>query len=208
VKVIGLTGGIASGKSLVARFLRELGAEVIDADAVAREVVEPGTAALREIAEAFGPEIVRPDGTLDRRALADRIFRDAGARARLNAITHPRMKETMREKLIALARQGVKIAVLEAALLLDAGWDDLADEVWVTVAPRDTAAQRTAQRSGLEEAEVLRRIEAQMSDEERIRRADVVIDTGGDMEATRVQTLERWQDLQKRLAVPSAEPGV
>jgi len=206
--IIGLTGGIGSGKSTVARLLEEQGAVVLSADLVGHEVYEPGRPAHGEIVDAFGPEVLAPDGTIDRKKLGAIVFADPAQLQKLNAITHPRMKEMMREKLIGLARQGVKIAVLEAALLFDAAWDDLADEVWVTVAPRDTAAQRTAQRSGLEEAEVLRRIEAQMSDEERIRRADVVIDTGGDMEATRVQTLERWQDLQVRLAVPSAEPGV
>ena len=206
--IIGLTGGIGSGKSTVAKLLEEQGAVVLSADLVGHELYGPGRPAHGDIVGTFGREVLAGDGTIDRKRLGAIVFSDPAELRKLNAITHPRMKEMMREKLIDLSRQGVKIAVLEAALLFDAGWDDLADEVWVTVAPALVAAHRTAERSGLSEEEVVRRIEAQMSNEERIRRADIVIDTDCDLEGTPVQTLERWNDLQRQLAIPSAEPGV
>ncbi len=198
--VIGLTGGIGSGKSTVGKLLEQQGAAILSADRVGHEVYRPGRPAWQEIVDAFGREIVAEDGTIDRQKLGAIVFASPRELKRLNAITHPRMKGMMREKLRQLARGGHAVAVLEAALLFEAGWDDLADEVWVTVAPPQVAAERTAARSGLPPEQVLGRIKAQMSNEERIRRADVVIDTDCDLEGTNGRTLERWTELQKRLA--------
>lgn len=197
--VIGLTGGIGSGKSTVARILEEQGAHILSADLIGHEVYLPGRPAYREIIEAFGEEIVAEDGTIDRKKLGAIVFSDPRRLRKLNAITHPRLKGMMREKLAELKRSGVRVAVLEAALLLDAGWDDLADEVWVTVVEPEIAAKRTAARSGLSEQEVMKRIKTQMSNEERIRRADVVISTEGDLEDTRRRTLKEWEALRTRL---------
>lgn len=197
--VIGLTGGIGSGKSTVARILEEQGAHILSADLIGHEVYLPGRPAYREIIEAFGEEIVAEDGTIDRKKLGAIVFSDPRRLRKLNAITHPRMKGMMREKLAELKRSGVRVAVLEAALLLDAGWDDLADEVWVTVVPPEIAAKRTAARSGLSEQEVMERIKTQMSNEERIRRANVIISTEGDLEDTRRRTLKEWEALKTRL---------
>lgn len=197
--VIGLTGGIGSGKSTVAKLLEERGALLLSADLVGHEVYQPGRPAWREIVDAFGREIVAADCTIDRKKLGATVFSDPKHLARLNAITHPRMKGMMRGKLTDLERQAVRIAVLEAALLFDAGWDDLTNEVWVTVAPPQVAARRTAERSGLSVEEVLRRIEAQMSNEERTRRSNVVIDTDRDLEETIRQVEEHWNELQQRL---------
>ncbi|MDO8615143.1 MAG: dephospho-CoA kinase [Dehalococcoidia bacterium] len=202
--VIGLTGGIGSGKSTVAEVLREQGAAILSADLVGHEVYQPGRPAWQEIVDAFGREVLAADGSIDRKKLGAVVFSDPKELKRLNNITHPRMKGMMREKLAELQRQGAAVAVLEAALLFDAGWDDLADEVWVTVAPPQVVARRTAERSGISEQQVLERIKAQMSDEERTRRANVVIDTDGDLDGTRRQALAHWAALQRRLALPSA----
>lgn len=198
--VIGLTGGIGSGKTTVAKLLEEQGAAILSADLVGHEVYQPGWPAWQELVDAFGREIVAGDGTIDRQKLGAIVFASPRELKRLNAITHPRMKGMMREKLKQMAREGYSIAVLEAALLFEAGWDDMADEVWVTVAPPPVAAERTAARSGLPPEQVLERIKAQMSNEERVRRSHVVIDTDCDLDGTRRQTLERWAELRERLA--------
>ncbi len=202
--VIGLTGGIGSGKSTVVRMLEQKGAVLLSADAVGHEVYLPGRPAWQEIVDAFGRQVVAEDGTIDRKKLGAIAFSDPQQLQRLNAITHPRMKEMMREKLQAERAGGTQVAVLEAALLFDAGWDDLTDEVWVTVVPPELAARRTAERSGLSVEEVLSRIRAQMSNEERIARSQVVIDTGCPLERTRKQVDEEWERLMERLP---ARPG-
>ncbi|MDR7541890.1 MAG: dephospho-CoA kinase, partial [Armatimonadota bacterium] len=120
MKLVALTGGIASGKTTVARMLRELGAEVVDADALAREVVSAGSAALQEIVASFGPELLLPDGQLDRRKLAERVFSDPAARARLNAIVHPRVRERMRQEVDRIrSRRPDAVVVLDVPLLYD-----------------------------------------------------------------------------------------
>ncbi len=211
--VIGLTGGIGSGKSTVARMLERRGAKLLSADAVGHEVYEPGRPAWQEIVDAFGREVVGADGKIDRKKLGPIVFSDPEQLRRLNAVTHPRMKELMREKLEGERVSGARIAVLEAALLFDAGWDDLTDEVWVTVAPPEVAAARTAERSGISVEEALSRIRAQMSNEERISRSQVVIDTDRALERTEEQVSGEWERLQERLPArlgetPSARSGV
>jgi dephospho-CoA kinase len=202
--IIGLTGGIASGKSTVVQMLEEKGAVLLSADAVGHEVYEPDRPAWQEIVDAFGRQVVAEDGTVDRRRLGAVAFSDPQQLQRLNAITHPRMKEMMREKLEGERARGTRVAVLEAALLFDAGWDDLTDEVWVTAAPPEVAAERTARRSGLSMEEALSRIRSQMSNEERIARSQVVINTDCSLEQTRKQVGEEWERLMERLP---ARPG-
>lgn len=198
--VIGLTGGIGSGKTTVAKLLEAQGAVVLNADLVGHEVYLPGKPAYGEIIEAFGREVVAGDGTIDRKKLGPIVFADPANLAKLNSITHPRIKEMMREKLADIEKKGAKYAVLEAALLFDARWDDLADEVWVTVAPPQIAAERTSARSGIPVEQVLERIQkAQMDSDERIRRSDVVIDTGGTMEETETRALDAWARMKDRV---------
>lgn len=202
--VIGLTGGIGTGKSVVARILEEQGAMILDADRVGHEVYLPGRPAYDDIVAEFGAGVLAEDGTIDRKKLGPVVFSSPEKLARLNAITHPRMKEMMQEKLAEAERAGVQIAVLEAALLFDAGWDDLTDEVWVNVVDAETAAHRASDRSGIPVEQVLERIQkAQMASDERIRRSDIVIHTAGSLEDTRKRTLEAWEDLGSRVA-PSA----
>jgi len=198
---IGLTGGIGTGKTAVARILEELGAAILDADRVGHEVYLPGRPAYDAIVAEFGAEVVAEDGSIDRKKLGPIVFSAPEKLARLNAITHPRMKEMMREKLADADRSGAKVAVLEAALLFDAGWDDLTDEVWVTVVDAETAARRASERSDIPVEQVLERIQkAQMASEERIRRSDVVIDTSGTLEDTRRRTFDAWDRLEHRLS--------
>jgi dephospho-CoA kinase len=201
--VIGLTGGIGTGKSTVAQILEGQGAPVLNADLVGHEVYLPGRPAFHEIVEAFGQDIVAPDGAIDRKKLGPIVFADPKNLARLNAITHSRMKGMMREKLVDIEKLGHAIAVLEAALLLEAKWDDLADEIWVTVADPEIAASRVAERSGLAKEQVRERIRSQMSNEDRVKRANVVIDTSGDMAGTERQALGHWKQVRERLASSS-----
>ena len=197
--IIGLTGGIGSGKSTVAKVLEGQGATVLSADIIGHEVYSPGRPAWQEIVNEFGREVVADDGTIDRKKLGAIVFSDPKYLAALNSITHPRMKGMMRERLAALAREGVEIAVLEAALLFEAKWDDLADEVWVTALAPEIAARRTSERSGLPEDQVLERIKSQMSNEDRTRNAHVVIDTDCDLDGTRQQALDAWAKLTAKL---------
>lgn len=207
--VVGLTGGIGGGKSTVAGMIEQLGAAILSADLTGHEVYAPGRPAWQEIVDTFGRDVVAADGTIDRAKLREIVFSDPKELARLNAITHPRMKEMMREKIEARGREGADVVVLEAALLFDAGWDDLTDEVWVTVAPPAIAAERGAKRSGIPVEQVLERIQkAQMNDAERIARSDVKIDTDCSLKETRQQVGREWERLQSRLAASSAQTSV
>lgn len=182
----GLTGGIATGKSTVARLFREAGLEVIDADAVAREVVEPGRPALREIAARF-PGVVSADGVLDRKALGERVFGDDAARAALNAITHPRIAQAVQEKTAALEARGVTRLVYEAPLLIENRLHEGLDGVVLVVAPPAVQLARLMARDGLTEAQARARIAAQLPLDEKRRHARWIIDNGADPEATRQQ---------------------
>jgi dephospho-CoA kinase len=200
--VVGLTGGIGTGKSAVARILEEQGALIVDADRVGHEVYLPARPAHADIVAEFGRQVLAEDGTIDRKKLGPIVFSSPGKLARLNAITHPRMKEMMRERLSEAERAGTEVVVLEAALLFDAGWDDLTNEVWVTVVDAETAARRASERSGIPVEQVLERIQkAQMANDERIRRSDLVVDTSGTLEDTRQRALKAWEALKSRLSV-------
>ena len=198
--VIGLTGGIGSGKTTVSDMLRAKGAAVVHADLVGHEVYRPGTAVWDALVTAFGREVVAADGEIDRRALGGMVFADPEARHRLNAITHPPMRDLMAERLDQLRRQGVRVAVLEAALLIEAAWVDLTDEVWLTLVPPPVAAQRLMARSGLSREEAEARIASQLSNEERLEHADVVIDTDCSLAEVARRVDELWESLTARLA--------
>ncbi len=183
MRVIGLTGGIGSGKSTVVRRLVELGALAIDADKVGHEIYLPGTPGFAAVVAAFGKEIVAPDGTIDRKALGAKVFADANALARLNAIAHPRIADAIRERIERLRASGeTRPVVLEAAVLIEAGWKALVDEVWVVVAPPPVAIERLARDRGLSREEAARRIAAQLTNEGRAAHADVVIANDGALE--------------------------
>lgn len=183
--LFGLTGGIATGKSTVTQMLRELGLPVIDADALAREVVEPGRPALAEIAARF-PGVVE-DGVLNRAKLGALVFKDADARAALNAITHPRIRALALEKTLALAETGATHAIYDAALLLENKLHEGMNGVILVTCPLETQVARVMARDGLSEEAARARIASQMSTDEKRQYATWVIDNGGTREDTRRQ---------------------
>ncbi|HEV7811480.1 MAG TPA: dephospho-CoA kinase [Leifsonia sp.] len=196
MQLIGLTGGIASGKSTIARRLAVHGAVVVDADKIAREVVEPGTPALAEIAEAFGGGVIRADGSLDRPALGAIVFADQDARLRLNGITHPAVLRASTARFEqAAAEDPDVIVVYDIPLLVESANDYPFDLVVVAHAPADTRIDRLVRLRGMDPAEAERRIRSQASDDERLAVADVVIDTGGSLEHTLEQTDALWERL-------------
>ncbi len=202
--VIGLTGNIASGKSAVTRMLAELGADVIDADAVAHEALAAGTEEAALIAERFGPGVMRPDGAVDRPALGRVVFSDPRALADLEAIVHPGVRRRVYER---LDRSRADVAVLEAIKLLEGPLVDHVDTVWVVAAPREVRIDRLVRERGLTPEDAARRVDAQNPEEEKIRRADVVIHNDGSMEELRRQVLEAWGELKARIGVSAAEEG-
>jgi dephospho-CoA kinase len=196
VYLIGLTGGIASGKSVVSERLAQRGAVLIDADVLAREVVDPGTPGLAEIVSEFGSRMLREDGSLDRAALGALIFSDAQKREKLNAITHPKIWRRTRQ-LIAEAEQRDPgaVVVYDVPLLAEAaGKRDLAFDLIVVVhADIGTRIQRMVELRGMRRDEALHRLNSQASDTERLAIADVVIDNNGDLAATLAQVDTLWE---------------
>jgi dephospho-CoA kinase len=194
--VIGLTGGIGSGKSTVAAMLAGLGARVVDADRIGHEAYRPGSEGFEQVVQAFGRRVVGPDGSIDRRVLGALVFADPEARQRLNAIVHPLIGAEIGRRLAA-ARSGRPQTpiVIEAALLLEAGWRPLVDRVWVVAVGRETAITRVRESRGLSREEVERRLDAQMADAERRRLADVVFENDGTLAALRAQVEEAWRSL-------------
>lgn len=182
MKVIGLTGGIASGKTTVAAMLAAHGGAIIDADVAAREVVEPGEPALAEIAQAFGPEVIGPDGRLNRPALAGIIFNDEAARQTLNSIVHPRVRARMFGQLEALRRlpEPPRFAVLVVPLLLESGHDWGIDQIWVVSVPEEVQLERLMLRDQLAHEAAQARIRSQMPLAEKLKHADRVIENIGD----------------------------
>jgi dephospho-CoA kinase len=185
--VIGLTGGIGTGKSTVVDILRQLGATAIDADVVGHEVYAAGTAGFGAVVEAFGPGVVGVDGEVDRTVLGKLVFADERAMARLNGLVHPLIREAVSERLRGLKEAGAAVVVLEAAILLEAGWTDLVDEVWVVDAPASAVMDRLAPRFGGDEGAVEARIRSQMSSGERREAADAIIENNGSLDQLRGQ---------------------
>lgn len=194
-KVIGLTGGIGSGKSTVSQLLAELGAVIIDADKVGHEAFKPNTRAWHEVVSAFGKQIVTPSGEIDRKKLGAIVFSDLASLSRLNQIMHPVMYDMMKARIEEYRRQGVDVVVLEAAILIEANWRSLVDEVWVTVASEATVLERLKKQRGLDEAQTLARIRSQLSTDERIKYADVVINNDGNLDKVKAKVKELWERL-------------
>lgn len=202
LRIIGLTGGIASGKSTVSRCLRDLGAKVVDADVLAREAVAPGSAGLAAVVREFGPEMLTADGSLDRRRLGAVVFADEAARQRLNAIVHPYVRRRIGEEIEAAAAAGLPAIVLDVPLLYEGGLHELCDEVWVVLAEEAQQLERLMARDRLDEAAARARMAAQLPLAEKARRADVVLDNRGDMAATAAQVRQEWARVQAGHASP------
>lgn len=192
MKIIGLTGGIACGKSTIAQMLRELGASVVDADAVSAQLTAPGGRALAPIREAFGDGVFFPDGAIDRRTLGAIVFSDAEALGRLNAATHPLIREKMLEEIETCRKMGASIVVLDVPLLFEAGFDDLADVTVCASAPEAVQIKRLKERNGLSREQALARIRSQWPLSEKERRCDAVIQTDVPLEELRARVRERY----------------
>ncbi|MDN5331376.1 MAG: dephospho-CoA kinase [Tepidanaerobacteraceae bacterium] len=198
MKVIGLTGGIASGKSTVSRMLRQKGAYIIDADEIAREIVKPGKPAWEDIVRYFGKEILDESGNIRRKKLAKIVFSDEKKLNLLNRITHPRIVEEIKREIEACRRRNEKIVIIDAALLLEIGLDVLVDEVWVVAVDEKTQIDRLIKReSSISYAEAMERIRAQMPLEEKLKFATRIIDNSGDIENTQKQVDEIWREIEK-----------
>ncbi len=197
MRIYGLTGGIASGKSTVATMLRELGAPVIDADQLAREVVEPGQPALALVAKRW-PDCIAPDGRLDRARLAAQVFQSPEARRELEAITHPAIQEAMLRRTVALEAAGETIAVYEAALIFERGLEKGLVGVILVVARPETQLRRMRSRDGLSEVEAQRRLAAQLPLQEKVGRAQYLFDTDLPREETRRRVAEVWREIQEK----------
>ncbi|MGB9777263.1 MAG: dephospho-CoA kinase [Anaerolineae bacterium] len=194
--VIGLTGNIATGKSTVARMLRDLGATVIDADRVAHEVMRAGTPVHRAVVEAFGPRVLRPDGEIDRADLGAIVFSDPQALAQLEAIVHPAVLEEVARRIAAAP---TPIVVVEAIKLIESGMAEAFDALWVTTCPVEEQVRRLMADRGLSRPDAERRVTAQPPQEAKIARADVVISTDGSLEETRAQVEAAWQALLEHI---------
>ena len=193
MKIIGLTGGIGTGKSTVAQFLAELGAVVIDVDQVGHQALKPESRVYQEIVNTFGEQVLAPDGTIDRRKLGKIVFANPGDRTRLNEIIHPAMHQMVMARLEEHRRQDARVVVLDAPLLLDAGWAQSVDEVWVTTAAESTVLERLRERSSMSAQKVQARIHSQLPSEERIKQADVVIDTDCDLNELKNKVRQLWR---------------
>ncbi len=199
--LVGLTGGIATGKSTVSAMLRRLGCMIIDADVLAREVVAPGEPALTEIVREFGPAVLQPDGTLDRKALGAIVFGDADRRRRLEAITHPAIRARFAARLAALEAEGFDgIVVFDAAVIVESGGHRMLDRLIVVVTDEATELGRLVARDGIDVAEARRKIASQMPLTEKAKLADHVIDNSGDRAATEAQVRRVHAALRADLA--------
>ena len=192
---IGITGNFGTGKTTVSKMLAELGAVAINADELGHELYQPDSPAYSEVVAAFGKSILKPDGEIDRQKLGQLVFDDASALARLNRIMHPRIYEIARQKIEEYLEAGIKVVALEVALLIEAGWTPLVNQVWVTTAPETTIVKRLKSSRGLSEQQILTRLRSQMPQEEKSKRADVVINTDCPMDELKSKVAELWHNL-------------
>lgn len=192
--VIGLTGGIGTGKTQVSSVLQDLGAEVINADLIGHKVCEPFSNAWEEIVELFGKEILLPDNTIDRYKLGHIVFTNAKLLSNLNAITHPRILDIIKSLISEFCDDAKKIIVVEAALLIEANWVSLVDEVWVTIATKERVIKRITSQQRFDKETIEARMKSQISEHERLTVANVVIDNNGDIEQLTKQIKTLWTE--------------
>jgi dephospho-CoA kinase len=193
VTVICLTGGLSAGKSTAARYLADRGAHVIDADKLGHQAYEPGSQAYREVIAAFGDELIGEDRQIDRRVLGSKVFGKPDELKRLTDIVWPEIRRLAEAEIKAsLKSDPHAVVILEAAVLIEAGWQDMGDEVWVTVVDREVAIERCMARDGLSREAVESRLDSQISNEERTARADLVIENNGEADALTAQLDAAW----------------
>ena len=194
--ILGLTGGIACGKSTVSSYLQELGAPIVDADAIAIALADKGQPLYNAFVEHFGAaSALLEDGSLNRAGIGEVVFRDKEERRWMDSTTHPIIKGEMEERLKKLAEEGAAIAVIDVPLLYEVGWDDICDKVWVVSVSSEVQLDRLIKRNGLSEKLARDRINSQMSLTEKAKRADTVIDNSGTIEETRRLVLAAWERL-------------
>ncbi len=192
--VICLTGGLASGKSTAARFLKEQGAHVIDADVLGHRTYEPGSSAHAQVVAAFGLDVLAADGRIDRKVLGSKVFGKPAELKKLTDIVWPAIRALATAEIEAVRSAGdARVVVLEAAVLFEAGWQDLGDEVWVNIVDREVAIARATQRDKIARSTIESRLDSQLSNAERIARADVVIDNNGTPAQMLAQLRKHWQ---------------
>ena len=197
--IIGLTGGIASGKSTVAQALKTRGAFVIDADKLGHQAYAKGSDAFHKVVAQFGEDIVTDDGEIDRRALGAKVFADGGGLKQLTDIVWPAIYDMAAEQIQqSLKAAPETVVVLEAAVLIEAGWQQLVDEIWVTTVEPAVAIERASARDGVDAASIQARIDAQISNAERTAAATVIIDNSADASQLMQQLETHWQNLQER----------
>ncbi len=197
--VIGLTGGIASGKSTVSHILARLGAQMLDADKVGHQLYEPGSLAYDEVVATFGQGVVGPEGQIDRGKLGGIVFADPEALKKLNAIMHPKIRVVVAEVAGGWQQDGVEVGVVEAAVLFEANWTDLVGEIWVTLSDEGTVVERLGKAKGLSPDQVRARLRSQMPPEEKARRAHVVIRNNGTPEELEKEVEALWRSVNSRL---------
>lgn len=192
--VICLTGGMASGKSTAARFLQEQGAHLIDADVLGHRAYAPGSPAHAQVVQTFGEDVRAADGSIDRKTLGARVFGQPAELKKLTAIVWPAIRHLAEAEIASVRAAGTpRVVVLEAAVLFEAGWQDLGDEIWVVIVEREAAIARAMRRDNMPRASAQSRLDAQLSNAERVARADVVIDNNGAPEAMLEQLRRHWQ---------------
>ena len=203
--VIGLTGGIASGKSTAAALLRQYGAVVLDADRIGHRVYEPGSPGFEKVVNEFGHDLVTADGSIDRKVLGGKVFGKPEHMQRLTDIVWPEIRRMAAEEIAQLKQQDPeRVIVLEAAVLIEANWTDIVDEVWVVSVKPETAIERLRQRNNLTEDEAKARLASQLSNREREAHADVKIDNSDTLEKFEARVERAWKALQKRTQAATA----
>lgn len=194
--IIGLTGGIASGKSTVAQLLGQLGAHVIDADKLGHNAYVSGSEAFDLVVSVFGGDTVGSDGEIDRKVLGSKVFGNAESLKKLTDIVWPAIKQMATQEILSVKEQRPEqVIVLEAAVLFEAGWEDIVDEVWSTIVDREVAIERASNRDGTDRSQVEARIDAQISNEERKEKADRLIDNSGSEADLQAQVKQIWNAL-------------
>jgi dephospho-CoA kinase len=197
--LVGLTGGLGAGKSTVARLLAERGAVVVDADELARRALEPGTSGFEQVCDLFGREVLDPQGRIDRRELAARVFADEGKRRALESITHPEVFRLLADTVEA-HRGTDAVVVFDAPLIIETGFHEAVDVLVVVTAPEEAQVERVVRERGMSEGEARARIAAQVGEARRHELADLTISNDGDLEQLRSRVDELWRELTSRQA--------